>query len=185
MPLLIILYCSTLFIYLLFLLTPYLVLKPTHLAEVPYPFLLGPPARWVDYLIFTSIILILRPPAGLAKSNLQLPLHQKRITKVPKSTIGVFCSPSSDSDSTHSVYFPAKDPPLELPQASKPWRVANFYHEHWTCICSRTGPLWFWSKVSQNSKTNTITCRQSPTNTTTTTTTTTDCTPHPFTQKLW
>ena len=39
--------------YLLFLLTPYLVLKPIHLAEVPYPFLLGPPARWVGYLIFT------------------------------------------------------------------------------------------------------------------------------------
>ena len=45
-----------LFIYLSFLLTPYLVLKPTHLAEVPYPFLLG-------------------PPASLGKSNLQLPLQ--------------------------------------------------------------------------------------------------------------
>ena len=67
----------------------------------------------------------LGPPASLAKSNLQLPLHQKRITKgltsaVPKSTIGVFCSLSCDSNSAHSVYFPAEDPPLELPQASEP-----------------------------------------------------------------
>jgi hypothetical protein len=32
--------------------------------------------------------------------------------------IGVFCSLSFDSDSAHSVYFPAEDPPSDLPQAS-------------------------------------------------------------------
>ena len=34
--------------------------------------------------------------------------------------MGVFHSLSSDSNSTHSVYFSAKDPLLELPQTSKP-----------------------------------------------------------------
>ena len=72
----------------------------------------------------------LGPPASLAKSNLQLPLHQKRITKgptsaVPKSTTGVFCGLSSNSDSAHSVHFPAEDPLLELPQASEPWELPS------------------------------------------------------------
>ena len=36
-----------LFSYLLFPLTPFWVLKPSSLSRGPYPFLLGPPARWV------------------------------------------------------------------------------------------------------------------------------------------
>ena len=59
----------------------------------------------------------------MAKSNLQLPLPEKDLQEgqsqaVSKSAIGVFCSPSSNSNSAHLVYFPAEDPPSDLPQTS-------------------------------------------------------------------
>ncbi len=66
-PLILLFSRSTYLFYYLFPLTPYWVLKLAHLVGGPYPFLLGPPARWVLLLNIVNIF-DLGPPARIRLS---------------------------------------------------------------------------------------------------------------------
>ena len=109
------------FIYLLSLLTPYLVLKPHPPSRGPLSFSLRTSCKVSR---FTWIILIWDLPLVWLSPTYSCPCIRKRADLCStKYTIGVFHSPSSNSDSTHSVYFPAEDPPLDSPQTSEPWEL--------------------------------------------------------------